>query len=132
MQKQTITIDPITRLEGTARSTSSWTARARSSAHTSRCRNSAGSRPSALAGRRGHASDHQPDLRVCPTAHHMAATRALDDLYKVEPPPTATKIRDLIYNTFMLEDHALHVYILGGPDFIVGPDAPRNCETWSG
>ena len=33
-------------------------------------------------------------------------------------------IRELVYNAFMLEDHALHVYILGGPDFIVGPDAP--------
>jgi F420-non-reducing hydrogenase large subunit len=61
---------------------------------------------------------------VCPTAHHMAATKALDDLYKVEPPPAARKIRELVYNTFMLEDHALHVYLLGGPDFIVGPDAP--------
>ena len=62
---------------------------------------------------------------VCPTAHHMAATKALDDLYKVHPPRTAVKIRELIYHTFMLEDHALHVYILGGPDFIVGPDAPK-------
>ena len=62
---------------------------------------------------------------VCPTAHHMAGTRALDDLYKVQPPPAATKIRELVYNTFMLEDHALHVYILGGPDFIVGPTAPK-------
>ncbi len=61
---------------------------------------------------------------VCPTAHHMAATKALDDLYQVEPTPAAKKIRELVYNTFMLEDHALHVYILGGPDFIVGPDAP--------
>lgn len=61
---------------------------------------------------------------VCPTAHHMAATKALDDLYKVEPPATAKKLRELMYNIFMLEDHALHVYILGGPDFIVGPDAP--------
>jgi coenzyme F420-reducing hydrogenase alpha subunit len=61
---------------------------------------------------------------VCPTAHHMAATKALDDLYKVEPPPAARKIRELVYNTFMMEDHALHVYILGGPDFIVGPQAP--------
>ena len=60
---------------------------------------------------------------VCPTAHHMAATKALDDLYKVEPPPAARKIRELVYNTFMLEDHALHVYILGGPDFFVGPQA---------
>ncbi len=61
---------------------------------------------------------------VCPTAHHMAATKALDDLYKVEPTSAAKKIRELVYSTFMLEDHALHVYILGGPDFIVGPDAP--------
>ena len=61
---------------------------------------------------------------VCPTAHHMASAKALDDLYQVEPPPAAKKLRELVYNTFMLEDHALHVYILGGPDFIVGPDAP--------
>ncbi len=60
---------------------------------------------------------------VCPTAHHMASTKALDDLYKVQPPPAARKIRELIYNTFMLEDHALHVFVLGGPDFIVGPEA---------
>ncbi|HTU01468.1 MAG TPA: nickel-dependent hydrogenase large subunit, partial [Candidatus Sulfotelmatobacter sp.] len=39
---------------------------------------------------------------VCPTAHHMAATKALDDLYKVHPPRTAVKIRELIYHTFML------------------------------
>ncbi len=61
---------------------------------------------------------------VCPTAHHMAATKALDDLYQVEPTSAARKIRELVYNTFMVEDHALHVYILGGPDFIVGPQAP--------
>jgi F420-non-reducing hydrogenase large subunit len=62
---------------------------------------------------------------VCPTAHHMASTKALDSLYRVEPPPAAKKLRELIYNAFMLEDHALHVYVLGGPDFIVGPDAPK-------
>jgi len=62
---------------------------------------------------------------VCPTAHHMASTKALDDLYKVDPPIAAKKIRELFYNLFMLEDHALHVYILAGPDFIVGPDAPK-------
>jgi F420-non-reducing hydrogenase large subunit len=62
---------------------------------------------------------------VCPTAHHKAGTKALDALYQVDPPMAAKKIRELIYNIFMLEDHALHVYVLGGPDFIVGPDAPR-------
>ncbi|MCS7316413.1 MAG: Ni/Fe hydrogenase subunit alpha [Bryobacterales bacterium] len=61
---------------------------------------------------------------VCPTAHHMASTKALDALYQVEPPPAGKKIRELIYTTFMVEDHALHFYFLGGPDFIVGPQAP--------
>ena len=61
---------------------------------------------------------------VCPTAHHMASTKALDALYQVTPPPAARKIRELVYNAFMVEDHALHFYFLGGPDFIVGPQAP--------
>jgi F420-non-reducing hydrogenase large subunit len=63
---------------------------------------------------------------VCPTAHHMASTKALDDLYQVEPPPAARKIRELVYCTFMAEDHALHFYFLGGPDFVVGPTAPAS------
>jgi len=62
---------------------------------------------------------------VCPTAHHMASTKAVDDLYKVEPPRTARLIRELVYNAFMLEDHALHFYFLGGPDFVVGLEAPK-------
>ncbi len=61
---------------------------------------------------------------VCPTAHHMASTKTLDDLYGVQPTPTARAIRELFYNLFTFEDHALHYYFLGGPDFIVGPDAP--------
>lgn len=62
---------------------------------------------------------------VCPTAHHIASTKALDDLYKVEPPPAAKKIRELVYSTFYVEDHALHFFFLGGPDFVVGPTAPK-------
>jgi F420-non-reducing hydrogenase large subunit len=61
---------------------------------------------------------------VCPTAHHMAAAKAVDDVFHVEPTPTARKIRELIYNAFMMEDHTLHFFFLGGPDFVVGPTAP--------
>jgi len=61
---------------------------------------------------------------VCPTAHHMAATKAVDAVFHVEPTPTARKIRELIYNAFMMEDHTLHFFFLGGPDFVVGPQAP--------
>lgn len=62
---------------------------------------------------------------VCPTAHHMAATKALDDLYRVKPPVAARLVRELIYNAFMIEDHALHFFFLAAPDFIVGPRAPK-------
>lgn len=61
---------------------------------------------------------------VCPWAHHMASSKALDDLYQVDPPPAAKKIRELIYNVFILEDHAFHFFFLGGPDFITDPQAP--------
>ncbi len=61
---------------------------------------------------------------VCPTAHHMASTKALDALWGVEPTPAAKKIRELMYNAFMAEDHILHFFFLGGPDFVVGPGAP--------
>ena len=78
---------------------------------------------------RGRPAEDMPQITsricgVCPTAHHMAATKALDALYQVTPPPAARKIRELFYSTFMTEDHALHFYFLGGPDFIVGPQAP--------
>ncbi len=61
---------------------------------------------------------------VCPEAHHMAATKALDDLFLVDPPAAAKKVRELFYSSFYVTDHTTHFYALGGPDFIVGPDAP--------
>ena len=61
---------------------------------------------------------------VCPEAHHMAAAKALDALFAADPPPAAKKVRELLYMAFFVTDHATHFYALGGPDFIVGPDAP--------
>jgi F420-non-reducing hydrogenase large subunit len=61
---------------------------------------------------------------VCPVAHHMASAKALDAVYKVEPTPTAKKLRELMYTGYMIYDHTLHFYFLGAPDFVVGPDAP--------
>ncbi len=79
---------------------------------------------------KGKAAEMMPQITaricgVCPTAHHMASAKACDDLYRVEPPSAAKKLREMLYNMFMFEDHTLHFYILGGPDFIVGPTAPK-------
>ena len=77
----------------------------------------------------GRPAEEMPNLTnricgVCPEAHHMAATKALDDLFHVDPPPTAKKLRELFYSIFFVTDHTTHFYALGGPDFVVGPDAP--------
>ena len=61
---------------------------------------------------------------VCPEAHHMASTKALDALFHVEPSSAVKKIRELFYSAFYVADHTTHFYALGGPDFVVGPDAP--------
>jgi len=61
---------------------------------------------------------------VCPVAHHYAGTKALDAAFNVEPPSAAKKLRELMYAAYIIYDHTLHFYYLGGPDFIVGPDAP--------
>lgn len=61
---------------------------------------------------------------VCPTTHHLCSTKTLDAVYNVTPTETALKLRRLINNAFIAEDHLLHFFFLGGPDFVVGPDAP--------
>ena len=61
---------------------------------------------------------------VCPEAHHMAAAKAADAVYHVDPPRTAKMLRELLYSAFYVTDHATHFYALAGPDFVMGPDAP--------
>ncbi len=78
----------------------------------------------------GRKSEDMPQLTsricgVCPVAHHYASTKALDAAFGVEPTETALKLRRLIYAGYYIYDHILHFYFLGGPDFVMGPDAPK-------
>ena len=61
---------------------------------------------------------------VCPVAYHIASAKALVAAFNVEPTETAKKLRELEYAAYFIYDHILHFYFLGGPDFVVGPDAP--------
>jgi F420-non-reducing hydrogenase large subunit len=61
---------------------------------------------------------------ICPEAHHLASVKALDQLFGVIPPPAALKIRELLYMAFFIADHTTHFYSMGGPDLLMGPDAP--------
>ncbi|MFH1259283.1 MAG: Ni/Fe hydrogenase subunit alpha [Elusimicrobiota bacterium] len=60
---------------------------------------------------------------VCPEAHHLASSKAVDAVYKVDPPPAAKKLRELFYMAHIMHSHIAHFYALAAPDFVVGPDA---------
>ncbi len=60
---------------------------------------------------------------VCPEAHHLCSTKALDNLYGVQPPSAAVKLRELFYCAHQVHSHIAHFYVLAAPDFVLGPHA---------
>ena len=60
---------------------------------------------------------------VCPWHHHLASAKANDAVFGVTPPPTGTKLRDLCQSIAYCSDKILHFFFLAGPDFVMGPDA---------
>jgi F420-non-reducing hydrogenase large subunit len=60
---------------------------------------------------------------VCPAAHHLAAGKAVDAVYHVEPTATAKKLRELYYAAHFVHSHIAHFYALAAADFVLGPDA---------
>ncbi len=61
---------------------------------------------------------------VCPEAHHLASAKAVDAVYKVDPPSPAKKLRELMYMAHFVHSHIAHFYALAAADFVVGPQAP--------
>jgi len=61
---------------------------------------------------------------VCPGAHHTASAKACDAVYGVTPPAAARKLRELYLNAHIVHSHMLHFFALGAPDFVVGAEAP--------
>ena len=60
---------------------------------------------------------------VCTWSHHLASAKTTDAVFGVEPTPTGKKLRQLCNSVAYMEEHILHFYILGGPDFVMGPSA---------
>lgn len=63
---------------------------------------------------------------LCPEAHHIAAAKALDRLFGVEPPPAARAIRELLHTTALVSNHATHFFALAGPDLLLDRSAPAD------
>ncbi|MHC4728492.1 MAG: Ni/Fe hydrogenase subunit alpha [Planctomycetota bacterium] len=60
---------------------------------------------------------------VCPWSHHLASAKANDAVFGVTPPAAGTKLRQLCNAVAYTEEHILHFFILAGPDFVMGPDS---------
>lgn len=60
---------------------------------------------------------------VCPSAHHLAAAKALDAAAGVEIPPAARSLRELLYLGHFIHSHSLSLFVLQGPDLLLGLDA---------
>ena len=60
---------------------------------------------------------------VCPACHHMAGAKAADGCFGDVTPPLAHKLRDMYYHAHFMHSHIAHFYALAAPDFVVGPDS---------
>lgn len=61
---------------------------------------------------------------ICPVSHHLASAKACDDLFKIEIPPAAKMLRELMHMGQIIHSHALHFFYLAAPDLLFGLDAP--------
>lgn len=121
---KTITIDPVTRIEGHAKVFLNLTDDGQLE--------SAGLVVNELRGFEkiltGMDADRMPLITaricgVCPTAHHLAASNALDNACGVTPPPAAVLLRELMYMGHLIHSHCLSLFVLQGPDLVLGLDA---------
>jgi len=60
---------------------------------------------------------------VCPWSHHLASAKANDAVFGVTPPSTGRKLRELCNAVAYTEEHILHFFILAGADYVMGPDS---------
>jgi F420-non-reducing hydrogenase large subunit len=122
--KRTIAIDPVTRIEGHAK--------VLIEVNDDGSPINAGMVVNELRGFErilvGTAADQLPMITaricgVCPSAHHLAACKALDNAAGVEPPPAAKLLRELLYMGHLIHSHTLSLFVLQGPDLVMGLDA---------
>jgi len=61
---------------------------------------------------------------ICPTSHLITSAKAGDDILAIAIPETAEKLRRLITLAQWIQSHALSFFHLSSPDFLLGFDAP--------
>ena len=118
---RTITIDPVTRIEGHAKIT----------LHLDAAGQLADARFHVVEYRgferfcEGHVFTEMAGMTaricgICPVSHLLAAAKTGDKLLAVQPPPAARQLRRLLNLAQICQSHALSFFHLSSPDFLLG------------
>lgn len=60
---------------------------------------------------------------ICPVSHHLASAKACDAILGVTLTPTAAKLREVMHMGQFIQSHALSFFHLSSPDLLFGFDA---------
>ena len=60
---------------------------------------------------------------ICPTSHLLASSKACDEIMAVRIPETAEKLRRIMNLAQIIQSHALSFFYLSSPDFLLGMDS---------
>jgi NAD-reducing hydrogenase large subunit len=121
---QTITIDPVTRLEGHGKITLKTNDEGEV--------NEAFFSVTQVRGfekfSEGRPFYEMPNLMaricgICPVSHLIASAKACEAIMSVEIPPTAAKLRRALNMAQTIQSHALSFFYLASPDLLLGMDA---------
>lgn len=124
VEQRTITIDPVTRIEGHAKITLQLNEQGQvDDAHLHVTQFRGFEKFS-----EGRPFSEMPALMaricgICPVSHLMASAKACDALLAVRIPPTADKLRRIFGLAQVVQSHALSFFHLSAPDLLLGMDA---------
>jgi NAD-reducing hydrogenase large subunit len=121
---KTITIDPVTRIEGHAKITLETDNQGEVSAayfHVTQFRGF----EKFCEGRPFYEMPYimERTCGICPVSHLLAAAKACDALLAVRVPPAAAKLRRILNLAQLIQSHALSFFYLSSPDLLLGMDA---------
>jgi NAD-reducing hydrogenase large subunit len=124
MSKETIVIEPVTRIEGHAKITIDLDENKKvqdAKIHVTQyrgfekiCEGRPYTEMPALTAR---------TCGICPVSHEISSSKACDELLAVRPPKAARNLRRIINLAQITQSHALNFFHLSSPDFLYGFDA---------
>jgi NAD-reducing hydrogenase large subunit len=124
MMKQTITIDPVTRIEGHSKITIQLDEAGRVSSARFHVTQFRGFEKLV----EGRPFTEMPSITaricgICPVSHLVASAKTCDALLAVQIPQTAVHLREILNLAQILQSHALSFFHLSSPDLVLGMDS---------